>query len=708
MRLVLLLSLCLAGVASAQPKSEPSFPRGQKLVRDYFEHQVRDIESKCLANLTTKEAWEKERPERKKQFFDMLGLWPLPPRTDLKATITGTVEGEGYTVEKLHFQSMPGLYVTANFYLPKGHDRTKKLPTILYVCGHGNIVIDNVSYGSKVSYQYHPAWFATHGYACLILDTHQLHEIPGIHHGTYRYGMWWWHNRGYTPAGIECWNAMRALDYLETRPEVDAKRFGLTGRSGGGATSWYVAAADERIQAAVPVAGICDLRAHLVQGENKDFPEGVIAGHCDCMFLVNSRRWDFADVVALCAPRPVMLGNSDNDRIFPVPGYRRLADKARKVYALYGAEEKFQLLETKGPHVDTPELRKGINTWMNHWLKDDTTTKVADDLPPKLKPQDLKVLTKRPEDAVNETIQELHLKPAVLELPQSPKVAKEWWASKRPELMKALEQDVFRGWPKSPPPLKPVVSADVTHDGVRLRGVDFISEEGVELRLFVFTLEKAKRIDSIMLDVLGTDEHWRRLSNWFGKEYADALLIDPETVKPMTPPNLVPFEKLLGNSHCMAFLCPRGVGPTRWATPGSRDDTQVQRRFPLVGQTLAGQQVWDVRRAIQVLNGLEDVSATKFIVRGEQHAAGLAVYAALFEPCVSRVSVIDPPGSHNEGPILLNVTRHLDLPQATALLFPRSVNLRGVKPTDKKAWDWLKQLAKATGSELNYYEPDSK
>src|SRR5205085_3491907 len=122
-------------------------------------------------------------------------------RTDLKATVTGTTDGGGFVVEKLHFQSRPGLYVTANFYRPKAID--KPLPAILYVCGHGNVKLDGVSYGSKASYQHHAAWFARHGYCCLILDTLQLGEIEGLHHGTNREHMWWWISRGYTPAGVE-------------------------------------------------------------------------------------------------------------------------------------------------------------------------------------------------------------------------------------------------------------------------------------------------------------------------------------------------------------------------------------------------------------------------------------------------------------------------------------------------------------------------
>src|SRR4029079_5406360 len=198
-------SITIAQPPAPAPRAVNPYARGEKMLDAYLQDQVKRIDANCLTNLTTKEAWEKRRPELKRQFLDMMGLDPLPPKTDLKATITGTVEGEGYTVEKLHFQSMPGLYVTANFYLPKERG-AMKLPTILYVCGHGNVVENGVSYGSKVSYQYHPAWFATHGYACLILDTLQLGEIQGLHHGTYREKMWWWQARGYTPAGVELWN----------------------------------------------------------------------------------------------------------------------------------------------------------------------------------------------------------------------------------------------------------------------------------------------------------------------------------------------------------------------------------------------------------------------------------------------------------------------------------------------------------------------
>jgi hypothetical protein len=182
------LLVCLAAGLLAAPSFADDTSRGDKMLDAYFRRQVKQIEDACLADIKTRADWEKKRPELRRQFFEMMGLWPMPPRTDLKATVTGTVDCEHFTIEKLHFQSVPGLYVTANLYIPK---KAKfPAPAVLYVCGHAGVTVDNVQFGNKVSYQHHPAWLAEHGYVCLILDTLELGEIKGEHHGTYNKGIW--------------------------------------------------------------------------------------------------------------------------------------------------------------------------------------------------------------------------------------------------------------------------------------------------------------------------------------------------------------------------------------------------------------------------------------------------------------------------------------------------------------------------------------
>jgi hypothetical protein len=678
---------------AAAAELKPDFGRGERLLDTYFRRQVQQIADACLADIRTKEDWEKKRPEMRRQFLEMIGLWPLPPRTELKPVITGKITSERFTIEKLHFQSAPGLYVTANLYVPKL--TTFPAPAVLYVCGHANTVIDKVSYGSKVNYQHHPAWFAEHGYVCLILDTLELGEIQGEHHGTSRRGMWWWQTLGYTPAGIECWNAMRALDYLETRTEVDAKRIGITGRSGGGATSWWLAAADERPQCIIPVAGIADLQAHVVEGVAPRFRKGVISGHCDCMYFVNTYRWDFPMVAALCAPRPLLLGNSDADDIFPVPGYRRLADKVRRIYDLYGAGDKFQLLETAGPHKDTPEMRLGAFRWMNRWLN--VPGEVTEQERPRFTPAQLKVFDRLPDDAVNATIHETWLKPANPQLPQAAEVARQWWQGQRQEWLQALQHHVFRGWPDKAPALACRSAAEIKHDGVRLRAFDFTSEEGIELRLWLLTAEKVEKPSLVVLTAVN-ETGWQNWLRELGPAFKDVLQVNemPEFDDEKFAQNRKALE-----SHGWAFatVAPRGIGPTKWSEAGTPEDVHIRRRFPLLGQTLDGQRVWDVRRGLEVLRGIADLKGVPLWLQGKEDMAGVILYASLFEPDVVRLDLWHPPASHAQGPILLNVRRILDMPQALALALPKQVRLYVKDEAEAGAWQWPLQLQKSLGLE---------
>ncbi|MFN4258262.1 MAG: alpha/beta hydrolase [Gemmataceae bacterium] len=691
---VLTVSMLAGPLLAEEPVKKTATARGEKMLDEYLRIQTRQIADACLAGIDSKEQWEKMRPELRRQFLEMMGLWPLPERGDLKPVITGQVEADKHIIEKIHFQSLPGLYVTGNLYLPK--NVTKPCPTILYVCGHGNTVVGGVSYGSKVNYQHHPAWFAENGYVCLILDTLQLGEIQGTHHGTHNRGMWWWQTRGYTPAGIECWNAMRALDYLETRKEVDAQRFGVTGRSGGGATSWWVSAADDRIQCMVPVAGIADLWAHVVQGEAARFNRGVINGHCDCMYMVNTYRWDFPLVVALCAPRPLLLGNSDADAIFPVPGYRRIADKVRKIYDLYGAGDKFALLETKGPHVDTPELRKGAFEWFQRWLKNDTNP-ITEGESKRLDPAQLKVFDRLPEDQLNTTIHEHLIQPKKTDLPADAETARKWWPGQKQEWQQFLTEKVFRGWPTEAPALDIRPAGDIQHNGIRLQAWDFTSEEGIELRVWLMTAAKTDKPTLVVLNAVD-EAGWDEFRSDLGPAFGKLLLTDREAKLDETrfQQNQRVLEKFKWG---FAYVAPRGIGPTRWAEPGSAIDTHIRRRFALLGQTVDGQRVWDVRRALAVLRGQPDLKEVPLWLQGKQDMAGIVLYATIFEPDVARLDLWHPAASHRQGPIFLNVAKELDMPQAMALAFPVPIRLYVQDDAEAKAWEWPLQLQQLLGQE---------
>lgn len=646
--LAVVFFLAFTGVVQGAESNLQS--RNDEELARYFQAETQKLSSRCLTDIETLDGWKAKRPVYKKQLLEMLGLDPFPEKTPLHATVTGTVDHAEFTVENLHFQSKPHLYVTANLYIPKGLD--KPAPTILYVCGHGPTKKNGVSYGNKVTYQHHGGWFARNGYVCLIIDTVHLGEIEGIHHGTYRYNMWWWNCRGYTSAAVEAWNCVRALDYLETRSEVDASRIGVTGRSGGGAYSWWIAAIDERIKAAVPVAGITDLQNHVV--------DGCVEGHCDCMYLCNTYRWDYPMVAAMVAPRPLLISNTDKDGIFPLDGVVRLHKKVRDIYKLYDAEKNLGLHITEGPHKDTQELRVHAFVWFNRFLKGENTP-ITTQAVKFFEPEQLKVFDELPADQINTKIQETFVPLAPKpEVPTSP----EQWIKMRDAWMQALTEKVFRGWPDEneagPPMLNGIVLP--AGDGMRWTVFAFKNQKHVPVRLSTIhrdDLAEASRVILHIQDQSGID-----------------------SPRPSTS---------VGRNEVHAYFLPRSAG---WVGD-ERTQTHVRRRFNLLGQTADGMRVWDVRQAIELLASLGFAEGASIDVTAQGDMAGVALHAALFEPSVKSLELYDLPSSHRDGPVFLNVLRYLDVPQVVAMAAERMKVT--IHTSDESAWDYPMEVAESLG-----------
>lgn len=684
----LLLVMLFATVAAAAASPTAN---GDRLLADYFRAETEALADRCLAEITTLEEWNSRRDEYRRQLAEMFGLWPSPPRGDLHARTTRRTEFEEFVIENVEFQSLPGLYVTANLYLPRGQE--KPVPGILYVCGHGNVKIDGVSYGSKAHYQHHGAWFARNGYVCLVVDTVELGEIKGDHHGTYSNGLWWWNARGYTPAGVEAWNGIRALDYLQSRPEVDGAKLGMTGRSGGGAYSWWVAALDERVQAVAPVAGITDLENHVV--------DGVVEGHCDCMYVVNTYRWDYPQIAALVAPRPLLFSNTDKDRIYPLEGVVRSHAKVRRIYQLHGAGNHLGLLITEGPHKDTQDLQVPVLRWFNRFLKEETPL-VTNAAVPVTTPETLKVWASPPADARNVTIAESFVPAAA---PPEVPADQAAWERQRDVWKAALRKDVFGGWPAEAEaqPLELKSAFEVTRYGLRFRAYDLTSQRCGEfrlpLRLYLAESEapgKERATRMRVLDCKGWSDWLTGMAVGFQETLTSELA--PEAKAPTL--NEAAFAELrrqvLEGGSALAWFAPRGVGLTAWSASEEKQ-THIRRRFMLLGQTLDGMRVWDVRRALQALRTTTsgDPSVT---LEAEGEMSGIALYAALFEPDIQQLELSGLPLSHQEGPDFLNVLKHLDLPQAVALAAERSpvsISRAGVQGDPR--WEYPRSMAKQLG-----------
>jgi dienelactone hydrolase len=665
----------LSGMARPGWEIPTGVPGGDWL-QQYFEQETTRLESECLEDVQSKADWERLRPIRIQQMQDMLGMPSMENRPSLHAEVTGRIEAMDFTVENLHYQSLPGLYVTGNLYLPK--KSSGKLPAILYVCGHGRVKKDGVSYGNKTHYRHHGAWFARHGYACLTIDTIQLGEIEGQHHGTYSGKMFWWMSRGYTPAGVEAWNGIRGIDYLLSRPEVDGSRIGVTGRSGGGAYSWWVAALDERVRAAVPVAGITSLRNHVV--------DGCVEAHCDCMFMVNTQRWDFAQVAALVAPRKLLISNTDNDSIFPLEGVVDVYKQTRRIYKVLGAEGSIGLHITEGPHKDTQPLRMGAFHWFEKHLKGKSESLLLS-TPAEFffEPEDLKVFHEIPQDERSSEIHETF----VAEAPKAEVPADSIeWSRHTDGKLKTLRKKTFGGWPveESIAPDGKLVVQAVT-GGMRMQQLEFTAQDPFRLPLFLLHRDglKLKDLDLLVLNVLD-ETGWRDFLGWANVGFSSQLHDFSTDGIALNTEDWELQRKMFRNFKWgMAYVAPRGIGSTRFPIQG-RKGIQIQRRFYLLGQTLEGMQVWDVRQAVQALREIKGVAKIPLWLQAEGRSAGVALYASLFENNIHRLDLHGLPKSHRDGPHFLNVSRHLDLPEAIAIAAGRS-QVR-VYQKQKGGWDF--------------------
>ncbi len=639
-----LLSLLLARGAE-----EPTAKPGDEQIEAYLKQETAKLSERVLDGAKTREEWEARRPRLRQEYFDMLGLWPLPEKTPLNAKVTGTLERGEVVIERLHFQSRPGLYVTGNLYRPR--TVKGKLPAILYVCGHSDKGRD----GNKTAYQDQGMWFASNGYICLVIDTLQLGEIAGKHHGTYNLGRWWWQSAGYTPAGVECWNGVRTIDYLVGRPDVDAERIGATGISGGGAATIWIAAADERVKCAVPVSGMSDLECYV--------SHKVINHHCDCMLLYNTYGWQWTNIAALIAPRPLLFANSDADSLFPMDGNRRIIDRLRQAYKLYDKPGLVDDYVSKGGHAYRPDLRGAVFQWINKHLKNDARP-VEDAKFDALPGADLRVFPEDkdiPADALNGKIDETFVARAEASLPKEGEFA----AWKR-GLMKGLRERPFRAFPDRVP------AATLGKGGDAPQAVVLRTEGPIEVVLTNPVQPGKADAKTGLLIVLNRDDA------------ASGAI--PEWAKPYAANGPV------------RLLAPRGSAAylpwTRKSPPN-----YVERSLPLLGRTEDAGKVRDVAAVYRRL-AEEDQGRREWTVIGCGQAGVIAAYAALFEPSVREVIAVDPPASHHEGPIFLGVLRVLDTPDALGMLAPVPLTLVAA---NNKAFERTAQIYKIAGAGKQFH-----
>ena len=641
------------GVARA--RHAPNLP-----VREYLAREARRITDGALSDLQAAADFGPRSQQRRRRLMDMMGLASLPPakgRGPVPYEITGAIDRPAYRIENLFYESLPKLYVTANLYLPRTAKPGTRSPGVLYVCGH----LQN----QKVQYQAHAKRFAELGFPTLIVETVQLGEAPGYHHGCYREGWFHWYSRGYSPAAIELLNGMRGLDLLAARPEVDPARLGVTGISGGGATTWWIAAADERVQACSPVCGTATLASHVY--------DRVIDGHCDCMWWINTALWDLADVGALIAPRPLLIASANQDGIFPIESIREVHAQLQPLYRGLNKGDNLRLVETPGGHSYHERSRTAIYSWfLKHLMGKDVPPAEVGDIEldmAKLEPLEKLTVFTAGMPAGNRALT-IHDEFITVAAPPQIATAADV-ARTRAQTIEKLRADTFNHFPRKPPPL--AVEEEFALDGGVGTRFAFTSEEGWRLHGIRRNPEKVTGAAPAVV-VLKSPGEERTDSDAFASRIR------------------APWTKLIVET--------RGTGDTSW---GEDLNWHVRRAAAWTGRTIASMRVWDALRALEAARALPGVDAAQISIAARGEMGAIALYAALLDGRVRTILLDSPPATQNaasakdgKGPAIemLNCLRYTDLAHVAGLLHPSTVVVSGAFPAE---YGWAEEVHRRVG-----------
>ena len=292
-------------------------------------------------------------------------LGGFPERTPLNAQVVGRVVRDGYAIEKVIFESRPKCYVTAHLFLPTDPKYRAPFPGVVSPCGH-SLAGKNAPWYQRVG-----VTGAKMGVATLVYDPVEQGERHQLRDGRTSWSTTAEHNRmghraallGWNTAQFRIWDGMRACDCLASRAEVDAKRLGVTGLSGGGTLSSYLNALDDRYVAGAPAGFLSTVRDVFDNCGPQD-AEQVIFGQLKYGF-------NHLGIVSLRAPSAVMLVTSHAD-FFPYMGSLDTFENARKVFGMLGCPERVELMETAGPHHWYESTRHAAFHWIRRWTLDDT------------------------------------------------------------------------------------------------------------------------------------------------------------------------------------------------------------------------------------------------------------------------------------------------------------------------------------------------
>ncbi|MPY90411.1 MAG: hypothetical protein GEU99_21130 [Luteitalea sp.] len=291
--------------------------------------------------------WQVRAAHLRRQILCAAGLYPMPEKTRLNPQIFGRIDRADYSVEKVYIETLPRYYLCGNLYRPRG--RTGPFPGVLSPHGHWHY--GRLEHTSLVSVPARCINLARQGYVVFSYDMVGYTDTLQTPHafGDEEEQLW-----SFGPFALQLWNSIRSVDFLQSLPDVDEQRIAVTGASGGGTQTFFLAAVDDRVTCAAPVVMI----------------SAIMQGGSPCENAPGLRLGTFnVEIAATIAPRPMLIVSATGDRTKSTPEVEFPA--IRSIYALYGKASLVETVQVDAPHNYNQQAREAVYRFFGkHMLGD--------------------------------------------------------------------------------------------------------------------------------------------------------------------------------------------------------------------------------------------------------------------------------------------------------------------------------------------------
>lgn len=626
----------------------------------------------------------------REKFLQMIG--GLPEKSPLNAVTVKTVEKDGYRVENVMFCSRPDFWVTGNLYLPASG--SGPFPGIISPCGHYPM--------ARIVPQYQSAYISLvkSGFAVLAYDPigqgerrqywNPATDVTEVGGAVFEHSMagQLLLLLGETLTGYMVWEGMRAIDYLLTRPEVDAKKIGCAGHSGGGTLTKFIAVADERVQcAAILEGGTANAwptrSIGIADAEQNVFPAALFGV-------------DNVDLHEAIAPRPLLAAIEHNSANFD-----SAADAIGARYKQLGAEGKFTTVLADDPHAWTPKLRLATTDWFCRWFYDRSgpQKEEAYQISP---PEDLYCT---PNGSLRYSRRGQTIFSIIAEKQSD---LRPWQDSPKNDAELAVHQEEIRSrvqkllrYERHERPLNERHIVTTPREGYRIEKTEFLSEPDIYIPTWVFVPEGRSGV--LPTVVYFSDE---------GME-SDGMEFTGEFSLAWTPGVL---DQLARGGYLVIAADVRGVGETDSSRSSSLTsgefghlfDTNTSMAYAawFMKLSLLGMRVQDVVRTVDYALQCEHADDRNLHLIGKGNAGLWCLFAAALDPRITSLISVRSLLSYRTlaqadrylygaDVFVPDILEHLDLPQVAAAVAPRPLTL--IEPLDA-----MKRTADSARAEETY------